>query len=29
MPRVVRAIFALATLGTLLYTMGAPHLSTG
>ncbi len=27
--RLFRAVLALAALGTLLYTVGAPHLSTG
>jgi hypothetical protein len=29
MTRMFRALFALAALGTLLYTVGAPHLSVG
>jgi hypothetical protein len=29
MRRLLRAVFALAALGTLIYTVGAPHLSTG
>jgi hypothetical protein len=27
--RVIRAVLALAAFGTLLYTVGAPHLSVG
>jgi hypothetical protein len=26
---ILRAVLALATLGTLIYTAGAPHLSSG
>jgi hypothetical protein len=29
MTRIVRAAIALAALATLLYTAGAPHLSSG
>lgn len=29
MPRTLRALLALAALATLLYTVGAPHLSVG
>jgi hypothetical protein len=29
MSRTLRAFFALAGLATLLYTIGAPHISTG
>jgi hypothetical protein len=29
MRRILRAVFALAALGTLIYTAGAPHLSGG
>jgi hypothetical protein len=29
MTRILRALLALAALGTLLYTVGAPHLSGG
>jgi hypothetical protein len=29
MTRIFRALLALAALATLLYTVGAPHLSTG
>jgi hypothetical protein len=29
MARLVRVVLALAALGTLLYTVGAPHLSVG
>jgi hypothetical protein len=29
MTRMFRALLALAALGTLLYTVGAPHISTG
>jgi hypothetical protein len=29
MPRTLRALLALAALGTLLYTVGAPHISMG
>jgi hypothetical protein len=29
MTRMFRALLALAALGTLLYTVGAPHLSVG
>jgi hypothetical protein len=29
MTRMFRALLALAALGTLLYTVGAPHLSIG
>jgi hypothetical protein len=27
--RIVRLVIAVASLGTLIYTIGAPHLSTG
>jgi hypothetical protein len=29
MRRILRAVLALAALGTLIYTAGAPHLSGG
>jgi hypothetical protein len=29
MTRIFRALLALAALGTLLYTVGAPHVSGG
>jgi len=29
MRRILRAVFALAALGTLIYTAGAPHVSGG
>ena len=29
MNRMTRVVLALAALGTLLYTVGAPHLSVG
>jgi len=29
MTRIVRAVLALAALATLIYTIGAPHLSIG
>jgi hypothetical protein len=27
--RLTRAVLAIAALGTLIYTVGAPHISTG
>jgi len=29
MARILRLVLGLAALGTLIYTVGAPHLSTG
>jgi len=29
MARILRLVLGLAALGTLIYTVGAPHISTG